>query len=341
MRIMNLMRCLLSSSLALAGIACSSNDSTPFASGAGGAGGVSLGGQSASGGFPVSVPGGSGGSTASAGGVPGVFTVGPVQNDTCSDQDINVLFLIDRSGSMNCNLPPTTASADCEAMSPPAKVDAAQPSKWEIISQTLSQSLAELAMLDGSVHVRAGISFFSVDGVCSATSTPTVPVDVATQAQLDTMTQTLAKQTPKGGTPIVGATVLAYKHLYQTLAVTNAHVILITDGKDSCGEYYAAQPSIGSGDQVAQLIANQAPTALNVGIKTWVIGAPGSEVARATLSSLAVAGGTRRTDGCTPGNSADPTVGDCHYDMTTGDFQQTLSAALHHILQVVTCRSIR
>ena len=169
-----------------------------------------------------------------------------------------------------------------------------------------------------------------------------MPLDVATQAQLDRIGQALAKQTPRGGTPIVGATVLAYKHLYQTLGATgDAHVVLITDGKDSCGDYYAAQPSIGPGDQVARLIASEAPTALGAGIKTWVIGAPGSEVARSTLSSLAVAGGTRRTDDCTPGTATDPTVGDCHYDMTTGDFQSTLTTALRHILEVVTCRSIR
>ena len=83
---MSSMLCLFSSvALALAGIACSSNNPAPFASGAGGAagaGGVSLGGQNAAGGFPVSAPGGAGGVPASAGGVPGVFTVGPVQ-DSC------------------------------------------------------------------------------------------------------------------------------------------------------------------------------------------------------------------------------------------------------------------
>jgi hypothetical protein len=333
-------------------VACSANDSSSSYFSSGGASAVpgQNGGQTA-----TVLPSGSGAAATSAGGASfagspaapsgggaGFFSVGPAQSNDCSNRDISILILVDRSGSMNCNLPPTTTSTDCEAMSPPAKVDANQPSKWEVIAQTLTQSLGELAMLDGSVHVRAGLSFFSVDGVCSATSAPTVPVDVATPSQLDAIGQALTKQTPKGGTPIVGATVLAYKHLYQTLAVTsNAHVILITDGKDSCSAYYAAQPSIGPDDQVAKLISTQAPAALGVGIKTWVIGAPGSEVARSMLSSLAVAGGTRRSDGCTPGTAADPTVGDCHYDMTTGDLQSTLSAALQQILRIVTCQTIR
>ena len=301
-------------------------------------GGTSFGGFSSASGSTSA----SGGAALSTGGGPGLISVGPVRSNNCSTDDIVVLFVIDRSGSMNCNLPPTTGSAECEAMSPPAKVDPTKPSKWEIISQTLSQSLAELAMLDGSIHVRAGISFFSVDGACGATSAPAVPVDIANQSHLDLIARTLANQTPKGGTPVVGATVLAYKHLYQTLAVTsNAHVIVITDGKDSCADYYAAQAAIGPGDQVAKLIATQAPKALEVGIKTWVIGAPGSEVTRATLSNLAVAGGTRRSDDCNAGSAADPSAGDCHYDMTSGDFQATLNTALHHILDVVTCTTIR
>jgi hypothetical protein len=88
-------------------------------------------------------------------------------------------------------------------------------------------------------------------------------------------------------------------------------------------------------------LAEVAPTALSAGIQTWVIGAPGSELARSTLSNMAVAGGTRRADDCTPGAPQNPTVGDCHYDMTIGDFQSTLATALDHILSVATCQSIR
>lgn len=243
---------------------------------------------------------------------------------------------------MNCNLPPLTTSADCEAMSPPAKVDSTQPSKWEVISQTLSNALGQLVPKDPSVHVRAGVTYFSVDGVCGATSTPAVPVADVTPAQLDLIRQSVAAQKPVGGTPLVGATILGYKYLYQTLGVTgSAHVILMTDGADSCADSYAANSSIGPGDQVANLITNEAPLALNVGIHTWVIGAPGSEPARYMLSSLAIAGGTRRSGDCNPGTSTDPTSGDCHYDMTQGDFQTALGTALGQIMGVVTCDVIR
>lgn len=241
---------------------------------------------------------------------------------------------------MNCNLPPITASADCENMSPPAKVDMTAPSKWEVISSTISASLAQFVPTDPSIKVKVGLAYFSIDGVCGANSTPAVPVADADDAQFDLIRNSVAAQKPNGGTPIVGATILGYQYLYRALDVTsNAHIILITDGQDSCADYYASNPAIGPGDHVADLIMNQAPKALSVGIKTWVIGAPGSEPARSMLSNLAVSGGTRRSADCTPGTDAAPTVGDCHYDMTTGDFQAALTMALTHIMAVVTCEA--
>jgi hypothetical protein len=266
----------------------------------------------------------------------------PSGNRSCRDHDISVLFLIDRSGSMNCNLPPITASAECEAMSPPAKVNQAEKSKWEVVSEVLGASLGLLVTADADIRVRAAATYFSVDGNCGATSTPSVPMGAVTDAQLGAIRDSVSAQKPAGGTPIVGGSVLAYKYLYQTLGVTgNAHVVLITDGADSCGSYYSSNSAIGPGDHIGDLIRVQAPKAAAYGIKTWVIGAPGSEPARATLSSLAIAGSTRRSDACVPGNASDPTVGDCHYDMTTGDFRTALEGALAHIMEVVTCRDPR
>ena len=42
----------------------------------------------------------------------------------------NILFVLDRSASMQCNPPPTTQSAACEQE--PMRSRANQPSKWEI-----------------------------------------------------------------------------------------------------------------------------------------------------------------------------------------------------------------
>ena len=309
-----------------------STGGVPAAGGAATTGGTTAAGSTSAGGAVSS----------GTGGLPVIIPVMPSGKRSCRDKDISVLFLIDRSGSMNCNLPPTTASAECEAMSPPAKVNQTEKSKWEVVSEVLGASLPLLVPADPDIHVSVAATYFSVDGNCGATSVPSVPMAAVSDAQLDVIRTSVAAQKPSGGTPIVGGSILAYKYLYQSLAVTgNAHVVLITDGADSCGSYYSANPSIGPGDHVADLIGKQAPKAASYGIQTWVIGAPGSEPARATLSNLAIAGGTRRSDTCTPGG-ADAAVGDCHYDMTTtGDFKAALQGALTHIMEVVTCRDVR
>jgi hypothetical protein len=324
---------------ALASLACSANSGNGVPAGSGAVGSSDGAGGSSDGAGGSSD--GAGGLASSASGGATFSTPDASLGNACSDEPVSVLFVIDRSGSMNCNLPPITTSSACEAMSPPAKTDPTQPSKWEVIDQTLSAALDELVPQDPSIHVRAGVTYFSIDGVCGATSTPAVPVDDATPAHLDAIRSSMSAEKPAGGTPIVGATILGYKYLYQKLGVTgNAHVILITDGEDSCADYYASNPAIGSGDQVAALIATEAPKALSVGIKTWVVGAPGSEINRYTLSRLAIAGGTRRSSDCNPGTSSDPTSGDCHYDMTQGDFESALKTALDHIMAVVTCQNV-
>ena len=115
-------------------------------------------------------------------------------------------------------------------------------------------------------------------------------------------------------------------------------MILLTDGADSCKAAYDV--TVGPADHIAGLINVEAPKALRAGIKTWVIGAPGSEPARHMLSNLALAGGTARKD-CDPGTDSDPASGNCHYDMTSGDFQIALEEALKQIVAVVTCQPPR
>jgi hypothetical protein len=68
-----------------------------------------------------------------------------------------------------------------------------------------------------------------------------------------------------------------------------------------------------------------------VNIRTFVIGAPGSEPARGFLSELALRGGTGKNAGaCTGNRTAED--GDCHFDMTTStDFAADLASALDAI----------
>ncbi len=232
----------------------------------------------------------------------------------------NLLFVIDRSGSMSCNPPPITDSTSCE--SDPKRADPAKPSKWEITKDAL---IAAVHQLPATASV--GISYFSNDDACGVSSTPSVALHPLDATQLAALQASLDNVTPNGGTPLVGATILAYKHLH-ALALDqkisgNSFVVLLTDGQQSeqCSDTARCSDAAQCTDL---LITSEVPKAASPGadIRTFVIGAPGSEPARKELSEIALAGGTA-PKGC------DAAAGECHFDMTRqSDFAAALSSAL-------------
>jgi hypothetical protein len=238
-------------------------------------------------------------------------------------KDQNILFLIDRSGSMQCNPPPTTTSIQCEfgAM----RADPNMPSKLEIVETALSTSFNLLlpTMPDQPV-TRAGLAYFSVDDMCGVNTTPLVPVTEVSAPFLDQMRTAMGQLVPNGTTPIVNSVTAAYQYFQMQNFPGDKHVILVTDGSDTCTNQQG----------IAQMIGTVTPMALQMGIKTWVIGAPGSEGARSMLSHLAKAGGTGKPN-CDVGTT--PQTGNCHYDMTMGDFATSFGMAIAEILGAVTC----
>lgn len=238
----------------------------------------------------------------------------------------NILFLVDRSGSMNCNLPPTTDSATCEQN--PLAVDPAQPTKWSTIVASMSTALDGLAAVP---LTSVGLSFFSNDDICGVQSAPNVALAALSPSQVNTLKAAFANVTPRGGTPIVGSVILGYKHLHQeALAPGNRFVVLVTDGADSCFDTYATQGV--TGDVLARLLDTEIPKAISVNIRTFVIGAPGSEAARGLLSKIAYLGGTAQNPNCDHQSDAPAAGTACHFDMTTTqDFAKDLAAALQSI----------
>ncbi|MDD9943116.1 MAG: VWA domain-containing protein [Myxococcales bacterium] len=264
----------------------------------------------------------------------------------CRDQSFrseelpaSILFLVDRSGSMLCNPPEVgQTSEECERMALPKYPD--QPSKWDLTVSALEAVIADLADSGAS----AGLAFLSNNDDCGVHSTPTIPVRAVDASHAATLAGALADTKPGGGTPIVGGTILAYAHLYGEAGLDrtggcatppcgapgNRFVILITDGADSC----PAEPFDGAcrgGSCTDHLLDTSVVDAVNVNIRTFVIGAPGSEPARGFLSELALIGGTGRRGGQCLGDRH-AVEGDCHYDMTaTTDFAADLKAALDAI----------
>jgi hypothetical protein len=235
-----------------------------------------------------------------------------------------MLFLIDKSGSMNCNPPPTTTSADCEAK--PQKADTTLPSKWEIIRDALKTALTTLETT--TPVPSAGIGFFNNGDFCGYSDNPDVDIKALDQTQVPAIGASLDLVDPWGATPIVGAMMRGYAYLQKNAAQYkgNKFVVLLTDGGESCDPN--AMP----------FLVEKAQEANEIGIKTFVLGAPGSEQYRAFLSQLAFNGGTASSQTCN--HAATPVdQGDCHMDMTQNtDFAAQLAKNLAAIsAQALSC----
>ena len=240
----------------------------------------------------------------------------------------NLLFVIDKSGSMNCNLPQDgQTSLECDASSGIRK-DASKPSKWEVTQPAL---LDAIRALQAAGNVSVGVSMFPTDNRCGVKSTPDVPIKLVDTAQYGTITTFLGTVSPIGQTPLAGATILGFKYLSGEIVagrlVGNHFVVLLSDGAESCKV-----------EELPKLLGQDIPNARLFNIRTFVIGAPGSEDARALLSQMAYEGGTAKSATCV--HDASPAnVGDCHFDMTQStQFAQDLAAALAAVSgQALSC----
>jgi hypothetical protein len=131
-----------------------------------------------------------------------------------------------------------------------------------------------------------------------------------TSRQRTQIREAFASKGPRGSTP----THDAYRYALDQLAASTRpgvrSLVLITDGIPT----YALGCE-GSGNQADPAdptpLIPEAASALGRGIKTFVIGSPGSEGARRSLSEMAEAGGTA-AEGCS--HTGTPRY--CHFDMT-------------------------
>jgi Mg-chelatase subunit ChlD len=234
----------------------------------------------------------------------------------------NLLFVIDRSSSMACNPPPTTASTVCEAK--PARVDPQQPTKWQITRSALSSAINQLPR-----ETVVGLTYFSNDDACGVHPNPSVPLAKLDDAQRSVVAASLANVEPGGATPLVGATILAYQHLHKLALAGEIHgkqfVVLLTDGQqsDACSDPDRCNGQV----DCTNLLYKEVPLAAGpgVGIKTFVIGAPGSDSAGRVLSQIAKSGGTASSN-------CDVDAGNCHFNLSVNpDFDQALADALTEI----------
>ncbi len=112
----------------------------------------------------------------------------------------------------------------------------------------------------------------------------------------------------------------------------NRFLLLITDGAPTIS-LDCTQQGRGAGGVDPEPIVQEITTAAENGIRTFLIGSPGSEANRDWMSRAAVIGGTA-PDGC---NVAGPVGEYCHMDMTIADdFTEALREGLARIAGVIT-----
>jgi hypothetical protein len=241
----------------------------------------------------------------------------------------NLLFVIDKSGSMNCNPPEGDEALNAMCANFPRKEDPSRPSKWEVASGALAGALDTLA---GQSNIRVGLTLFPLADECGVSAEPAVSIGKLDTSQRGDIADVLDGVAPSGETPIAGATILSYQHLSEAIRARdlagNTFVVLLTDGAETCKQ-----------SELPKLLAMDVPNARLFNIRTFVIGAPGSEAARSLLSQIAWEGGTATAADCNH-SDAEPDEGDCHFDMTTSeDFAADLNAALQKIsrTKVLSC----
>lgn len=320
----------------LTGVAC--GDGGGGANGVGASGGASgtdeagAGGDWAAAGAAGSgAPGasGSGGSTLGSGGTASESCAASTREARLLPA--NLLFLLDASGSMNCNPPNGRAElSECQGVTQLPDED----TKWEVTSAALTQALSQLATLE---HVSVGLTVFPMIGgnpedVRLPEDGPDVPIRALDPTQLTELSSAVSAVTPRGETPLANATLSTYELLRQKLVAGelegNTFVVLLTDGSETANQQLLQELLDGWVDTAAS----------GFGIRTFAIGAPGSEPARATLSKIALDGQTPGSPDCDStwqlGGGFDPEAGDCHLDMTTStDFADDLTQALIDISQ--------
>jgi von Willebrand factor type A domain len=214
-------------------------------------------------------------------------------------------LVVDTSGSMDQDAPGT------------------RDTKWQVTRDSL---LGAIEQMPESTSV--GVVFYP-DVPITASSCFDEEADVAIAAlagsgssQRRAIQSAFAAQGPDGGTPTHDAYRYAYGELAKSAAAGTRFAVVITDGTPTFSLGCVGTGRVSDPVDPSPLVA-EAERARRQGVGTFVIGSPGSEGARESLSRMAEAGGTAKP-GC---SHSGPEY--CHFDMTqSSDFARDLERAL-------------
>lgn len=218
-------------------------------------------------------------------------------------------LLVDTSGSMDENAP------------------GARGSKWTVTRSAVLDALGDMPE-DTSV----GVIFYP--NVASNNSQPCIRRQTAVgigelagnnSQQRQRISRAFQNQRPSGGTPTHDAYEYAVSDMSDSRAVGERFVVLITDGIPTYSFGCVGDGQADNPVDSAPLVTAARDAAAR-GVRTFVIGSPGSEDARSSLSRMAEAGGTG-TAGC---SHSGPNY--CHFDMTR---ERDLGAGLTNALGII------
>ena len=243
--------------------------------------------------------------------VPGYF-----DGEACAGQSAGaesapsvLQLIVDTSGSMNQDAP------------------GARGSKWTVTRRAVLDAINGMP-----ADTSLGLTFY-----------PNVPVDtnpcfdrqtaVSVAAlenqgsqQRQRIQRAFQRQQPEGGTPTHDAYRYAVEEVTATAALGSRFVVLITDGIPTyslgCEGTGRQEDAVDAAPLIAEAAEAQAR-----GLRTFVIGSPGSEDARESLSRMAEAGGTASAQCSHSGPNY------CHFDMTR---ERDLGAGLVNALGIIS-----
>lgn len=228
-----------------------------------------------------------------------------------------VQLVVDTSGSMDW--PPGWAPESPDDSKPPGAT------KWEITRDALLTAVGALPD-----DVALGVNFYpnvqQEDTTCllNRVAVPITLLAGPGSKARGAWETALDEVEPVGATPTNGAYRFGLTQLSSSKLPGNRFLLLITDGTPTCTLDCMCTEDNEPVD--SQPLLDEAAAALSDGIRTFVIGSPGSEDTRDVLSRLARVGGTAEA-GC---SDDDPTY--CHFDMTTEpDLAGGLARALDQI----------
>ncbi|MFZ5895797.1 MAG: hypothetical protein ACOY0T_32370 [Myxococcota bacterium] len=284
-------------------------------------GGTAAGGTSSGGGAQAG--GGAGKGSGNASSVEDLERMGCVTSRSDAELIPPILeFVVDTSGSMN------------------ESVQGGAVSKWEVTREALISAIDELPNSTG-----VGLLFFPNMRVTASQCVRTdamIPVDrlgTAGSAQRVALTSAIAAVEPQSVTPTFDAYEAGLDlGLLASKMIGTRYMVLLTDGAPTVA------PGCGLGPNPGTEVVDPAPIvalieqAAQGDIRTFIVGAPGSEESingqdarSAWLSAAASAGGTAPA-GC---SNAGPNF--CHIDLTqSADFGAALRQSLAEIAASVT-----